>query len=141
MRQKYYRLKQRENVDCKQFDETVEQIISACAVLAKEHYIQRHDTVCAELRCNMCKEIGEHCTAKCCMAVYRNWYKQVLSVRLPYCGTNSASRQKYPNIRTGITVHDNKQGTCMSIDVAIPADRNVAKIQAEKILKYKFHTI
>jgi len=26
-----------------------------------------------------------------------------------------------------ITIRDNKQGTCMSIDVAIPADRNVIK--------------
>jgi hypothetical protein len=57
MEQKYYAQKQRANVDCKQFDETVEQIISACPVLAEEQYIKRHDTVCAELYCNICKEI------------------------------------------------------------------------------------
>jgi hypothetical protein len=38
-------------------------------------------------------------------------------------------------------IRDNKQGTCMSIDVAIPADRNVIKKEAEKILKYKDLTI
>ena len=30
-----------------------------------------------------------------------------------------------------------EKGTCMSIDVAIPGDRNVIKKEAEKILKYK----
>jgi hypothetical protein len=34
-------------------------------------------------------------------------------------------------------IHDNKQGTCMEIDVAIPRDRNVIKKEAEKNLKYK----
>jgi len=32
---------------------------------------------------------------------------------------------------------DNKEGTCMSIDAAIPGDRNVVKKEAENILKYK----
>ena len=36
---------------------------------------------------------------------------------------------------------DNKQGTCMSIDVAIPGDRNVIKTESERILKYKDLTI
>jgi hypothetical protein len=38
MQQKYYKQKQRATVDCKQFDETVEQIISTCPILAKEQY-------------------------------------------------------------------------------------------------------
>jgi hypothetical protein len=33
---------------------------------------------------------------------------------------------------------DNKEGTSMSIDVAICGDRNVIKKEAEKILKYKY---
>jgi len=32
----------------------------------------------------------------------------------------------------------NEQGTCISIDVAIPAYRNLTKKQAEKILKYEY---
>ena len=43
---------------CKQFDETVEHIISACPVLAKEQSIKRHERVCAELYFHICKEIG-----------------------------------------------------------------------------------
>ena len=31
---------------CQQFDETVEHIVSTCPILAKEHYINRHDRVC-----------------------------------------------------------------------------------------------
>ena len=41
------------------------------------------------------------------------------------------------NNKPDIIIRDNKQGTCMLIDVAIPADRNVIKTEAEKILKYK----
>ena len=53
-------------------------------------------------------------------------------------------------VRTDRTVHnnklniimcDNKQGSCMSIDVAIPADRNVIKTETENILKYTDRTI
>jgi len=43
---------------CKQFDETVEHINSACPILAKEQYTNRHDRVCAELHFNIRKEIG-----------------------------------------------------------------------------------
>jgi len=28
------------------------------SILETEQYIQRHDTVCAELHCNMCREMG-----------------------------------------------------------------------------------
>ena len=42
----------------KQFDETVEHIISACPILAKEQYIKRNDRKCALLNFNICKEIA-----------------------------------------------------------------------------------
>jgi len=42
-----------------------------------------------------------------------------------------------PDIKPDIITRDNKQGTCMLTDVAIPGDRNVIKKEAEKILKYK----
>ena len=42
-----------------------------------------------------------------------------------------------PNNKLDIIIHDNKRGTCMEIDAAIPGDRNVLKKEAEKILKYK----
>ena len=51
-----------------------------------------------------------------------------------------------PRVRTDRTAannkpdsitRDNKQGTCMLIDVAITGDRNVIKRGGERILKYK----
>jgi hypothetical protein len=36
----------------------VEDIISTCPIMAKEKYVQRYDTVCAEMHCNICKGIG-----------------------------------------------------------------------------------
>jgi flagellar biosynthesis chaperone FliJ len=41
---------------CQQFDETIEHIISARPILAKEQYIKRHDKACAQLHFNICKE-------------------------------------------------------------------------------------
>jgi len=43
---------------CQQFDETIDHIISACLILAKEQYTKRHDGVCAQLHFNICKETG-----------------------------------------------------------------------------------
>jgi hypothetical protein len=43
---------------CHQFEETADRIMSACPVLAKKQYIKRHDGVCAQLRFNICKELG-----------------------------------------------------------------------------------
>jgi hypothetical protein len=42
-----------------------------------------------------------------------------------------------PNHKPDIIIRDNKEGTCMLIDVAIPEDKHVIKKEAEKILKYK----
>ena len=55
---------------CRQFDETVDHIISACPILAKEQYIKRHDRVCAQLHFNICKETGVKLHKK-------PWYKHV----------------------------------------------------------------
>ena len=42
-----------------QFNETMEHIVSACAILAEEQYIKRHDRVCSQLHFNKCKEKGK----------------------------------------------------------------------------------
>jgi hypothetical protein len=43
---------------CHKFEATVDHIMSACPILAKEQYIKRHDRVCAQLHFNICKELG-----------------------------------------------------------------------------------
>jgi phospholipid N-methyltransferase len=39
---------------CQQFDETIDHIISACPILAKEQHIKRHDRMSAQLHFNIC---------------------------------------------------------------------------------------
>ena len=43
---------------CQQLDKTIDHIISACPIMAKEQYIKRHDRVCTQLHFNICKETG-----------------------------------------------------------------------------------
>ena len=53
-----------------QFGETVDHIISACPILAKEQYIKRHGRVCAQLHFNICREAGVKLNEK-------HWYEHV----------------------------------------------------------------
>ena len=39
---------------CQQLDETIDHIISACPILAKEQYVKRHDKVSAQIHFNIC---------------------------------------------------------------------------------------
>ena len=48
-----------------------------------------------------------------------------------------ANRQTKPNNKPDNTIRDNKQGTCMLIDVAIAGDRNVIEREDEKVSKCK----
>jgi hypothetical protein len=41
---------------CQQFDETIDHVILACPILAKEQYIKRHDRLSTQLHFNICKE-------------------------------------------------------------------------------------
>jgi hypothetical protein len=41
---------------CQQFDETIDHVISARPILAKEQYVKRHDRVSAQSHFNICKE-------------------------------------------------------------------------------------
>ena len=55
---------------CQQSDETVDHIISACPILAKEQYINRHDRACTQIHFNICMEIGAKLDKE-------HWYEQV----------------------------------------------------------------
>ena len=73
---------------CQQFDETLDHIISACPIMAKEQYIKRHDKVCSQLHFNICKETGVQLDKK-------HWNEHVpKSVetshgdKVPYCRIN-----------------------------------------------------
>ena len=123
---------------CQQFDH----IISACLILAKEKYIKRHDSVCAQLHFNICKETAVQLDKK-------HWYEHVpKSVETSQEGKVTIlwnqqvqTDRTIHNNKPDIIIRDNEKGTCMIIDVAISGDRNVIKMEAEKILKYKDLTI
>jgi hypothetical protein len=76
----------------KQFDETVEQGISACPILAREKYIKRRDRECVQMYFNLCKGIGVKLDDK-------YWYNhvsksQVMKLKLSYYGTNIWKRRR-----------------------------------------------
>ena len=55
---------------CQQHDETIDHIISACPILAREKYVQRHDKVSAQIHFNIFKETGVQLDKK-------HWYEHV----------------------------------------------------------------
>jgi hypothetical protein len=55
---------------CQQHDETIDHIISACPLLAKEQYVKRHDKVSAQIHFNICKETEVQLDKK-------HWYEHV----------------------------------------------------------------
>jgi len=52
--------------------ETIDNIISACSVLAKEQYIKRHDRVSAQLHLDVCKTQGYKWTRNTGTNMYQN---------------------------------------------------------------------
>ena len=113
---------------CQQFDETIDHIISACPILAKEQCIKRHDGVCAHLHFNICKETEVQLDKK-------HWYEHVPKSlqtsqegRVTILWNQQVQTDRTgPNNKPDIIIRDNEKGTCMLIAVAISGDRNVIK--------------
>jgi len=57
------------------------------------------------------------------------------------CNQKIQTDTTIPNNKPDIIIRDNEKGTCVVIDVGISGDRNVIKMEAEKILKYEDLTI
>jgi hypothetical protein len=118
---------------CQQYDETVDHIISAFPILAKEQYIKRHDRVCVQIHFNICKERGVQLDK-------RHLYEHVpKSVETSQGGKVTIlwnqqiqTDRTIPNNKPDIIIRDNEKGTSMLIDVAISGDRNVIKKEIKK---------
>jgi hypothetical protein len=127
---------------CQKLDKTIDHIISAGPILAKEQYIKRHDRMCAQLHCNICKETGVQLDKK-------HWYEHVPKSVETSQGDKVTilwnqqvqTDRTIPNNKSDIIIWDNEKKTYMLIVVAISGERNVIKTEAEKILKYKDLTI
>jgi hypothetical protein len=122
---------------CHQFEETVDHIMSACPILAKEQYIKQHDTTCVQLHFNIRNELGIQLDSEL-------WYGHVpKSAETSQVGkvtilrNQGSNRQNHPNNKPDVIIRDKEKGTCMLIDIIIPGDRNVIKKEDQKILKYK----
>jgi hypothetical protein len=111
---------------CQQLDDRIDNIMSACPILAKEQYLNRHDRVSAQINFNICMEIGVQLDKK-------HWYEQVLkSVVTTERGKVTILWNQQlqtdgtiPNNKPDIINRNNEKETCMLIDVAISGDRNV----------------
>jgi len=98
--------------------------------------------VCAQLHFNICKETEVQSDKK-------HWYEHVpkrvetsQEGKITILWNQQVQTDRtIPNNKPDIIIRDNGKRTCMLIDVAISADRNVIKKEAEKIIKYKDLTI
>ena len=109
---------------CTQLDETVQHVISACPILAKEQYIQRHDRLFAQLHFNICTEIrvkldNKHRYGHVPKSVETSHEGKVTVLWNQLVRTDRTIADNKPDI----IMRDDKQGTCMLIDVEIPGDK------------------
>jgi len=103
--------------------------------LAREQYIKRHDSMCVQLHCNTCKKIRGKLDNK-------QWYDHVpKSNKTSHEGKVTIlwnqpvrAERTIPNNKPNITICDNKKGTCMLIDIAIPGNRNAIKKEATTVV-------
>ena len=97
------------------------------------HTGKRHDRVCAQLHCNICKETGVQLDKK-------YWYEHVpKSVETGQGGNVTIlwnqqvqTDRTIPNNKPDIIIRDNEKRTYMLIDVVISGDRNVMKKKPRK---------
>jgi hypothetical protein len=88
---------------CHQFGETIDHIISACPILAKEQYIKRRDRVSSQLHFNICKEKGVQLDTK-------QWYEHVPKLAETSRGGKVIILWN-KQLQTDRTIPNNKPGT------------------------------
>jgi hypothetical protein len=128
----------RKYILCQQFYRTVDHIISACLISAKEQYVKRYARLSAQLHFNICKETGLKSDSE-------HWYEHVPKlVETSHEGEVTVlwnqqvqTDRTIPHNKPDIIVHVHEEETYMLLDVAVSGDRNVIRKEAKKILKYK----
>ena len=133
-------LKNGANPNCRICDkslETIDHIVSGCSVLAPKEYLQRHDRIGQYIHWKLCRHYG--------MKTVRNWYEhhpepvtEIGDVTLLWDFSIHTDRTIKAN-RPDIVIKNKKEKErmCTIIDVAVPADNNLAVKEYEKISKYK----
>ena len=120
---------------CGKCGESVQHIVSGCEKLAQKEYRRRHDNVAKKIHWDLCKKHEtEH---------QEKWYYHIPSsvvdndsVKFLWdisiqCDNVIEAR------RPDIVVIDKKEKVCISVDIAVPADRRVEEKEQEKVEKYQ----
>ena len=120
---------------CGAKDETVNHLIAGCSKLAQGEYKARHDKVATVIHWRLCKKYG--------IDVHRDWYKHEIQpviendkvkILWDMCvQTDKVIQARRPDI----VVVDKLKKQVSIIDIAVPADKNVAEKEKEKITKYQ----
>ena len=123
---------------CSQHEETVDQIVSGCEVLARKKYISRHNNAAAYLHWSIRKDHDIKITDK--------WYQHEPETVVHNKDNNITIMWDMPvNTdrtitlnRPDIIVKDSVRSTCNLIDMTVPSDRNIELKEVEKKSKYKY---
>ena len=100
----------------------------------------RHDKVCTHLHYSICKALGIETTDKWYTHTHTHTHTKPVceqqDVTVLWHQAVNTNREFTAN-RTDMIIKNKQEATCTTIDVAVPADRNVVQKEAEKKLKYK----
>jgi hypothetical protein len=120
---------------CKEYEETIDHLISGCPTLAKNEYIIGHNKVCTHLHYSIFKTLG--------IETAENWYSHTPKpvtehedVTVLWNQGIQTDREVLAN-RPDVIIKNKKDKTCLMIDVAAPSDKNIIQREAENKLKYK----
>ena len=120
---------------CAEKDETVDHLVAGCVKLAQGEYKARHDKVGAVIHWRLCKKYG--------IEAHKDWYRHEVQpvietdqVKLLWdmcIQTDHVIQARRPDM----VVVDKAKKEITIIDFAVPADKNVADKEKEKIEKYQ----
>jgi hypothetical protein len=118
---------------CKEKEETVDHLVSACSKIAQTDYKERHNKVASMLHWNLCKKYNIPAADKW----WEHKVEKVLQqddVKILWDFKIQTDKHLAHNI-PDITVVEKKQ--VWLIDVAIPGDSRIQQKEVEKITKYQ----
>ncbi len=120
---------------CRQYDETIDHLVSGCPMLAANEYTFRHDKVGRYIHWKICQHFQLPTTEK--------WYdhqpqpvteKENITVLWDFSiSTDKTIKANRPDI----VIKNNNTKKCLLIDMTIPSDRNIGLKEFEKLSKYK----
>ena len=116
-------------------DETVGHLLCECSKMAQIQYKHRHDNVARIVHWAIAKQRG--------LEVEEKWYEhkpepviENANIKMLWDFTIQTDREIEAR-RPDIVLLNRKKNECIVIDIAVPADANIAVKEIEKIQKYQ----